>query len=130
MANLSNGLGWIHIAVFAFSTMTVMFGLLTGLVGYIWRKQGEEMKEVKQELRKLNSAVHKHMVESGQMITHADCANCTSVTAICRKIDDLQVRRRDRWAEQNKENDNLWDAVNRHTHEGISGSGGVIRSKS
>jgi t-SNARE complex subunit (syntaxin) len=72
-----------------------------------------------------------------QYVKKADCTNVRKECIdhikeivrdpICRKIDDIKQQRVSAWAEHDKTKNEVWDAINHHTHIGLPVDSKVIR---
>lgn len=73
---------------------------------------------------------------AGQFVSSAKCKDeqikChdylkeTIKDPICRKIDEIRTARKEAWEQNGKTQTDLWQRVNKHTHEGLDPGARVI----
>ena len=87
---------------------SLVFTVVNGLIAYIWVSKWNDIKEVIKDLKET-------------LVKKVDEAHCLQWREHhCRKLSGLEAR-------LNKEDSELWEAVNRHSHEGLPGEGRVVR---
>ena len=126
--------GWEHVA-------SSLGGITMLLLSYLIRRQGKIEENLQADIKDLGQKVDNHKRDIlNKLEKKVDVADCDTIRGqcriyctdavqapICRKIDnikDLQQKDRD---SQERVTEDIWSAINTHTHESLPKDAGVIR---